>query len=226
MLIGVVGQSNSIDLRNLCEELEGDSHSSKYIEHEQDIEALFTAPTPAVILVDLSPRIVAIDSLAKIISLAHRDSFIPVLGVISNIDLNDFDFTLGFDDFVVRPFQADEVLVRIDQLLWTRQKEIGQESIRLGDLLLDLNRYEVWVAGREITLTFKEYEVLKLLASHPGRVFTREVLLNRVWGYDYFGGTRTVDVHIRRLRAKLEDSAHTFIHTVRNVGYRFNTDGI
>lgn len=226
MLIGVVGHSDSIDLRDLCEELEGGSHSSKYIEREQEIEGFFSSPKPDVILIDLSPRIMAVESLSTIISQAHRDSFIPVLGIISNIDLHDFDFTLGFDDFVVRPFTADEILVRIDQLLWTRQKEIGQETIRLGDLLLDLNRYEVWVSGREVTLTFKEYEVLKLLASHPGRVFTREVLMNRVWGYDYFGGTRTVDVHIRRLRAKLEDPAHTFVDTVRNVGYRFNTDNI
>ena len=77
------------------------------------------------------------------------------------------------------------------------------------------------MAGRKVLLTFKEYELLKLLASTPGRVYSRDKLLDQVWGYQYFGGTRTVDVHVRRLRSKIEDASHTFIETVRNVGYRF-----
>jgi DNA-binding response OmpR family regulator len=80
------------------------------------------------------------------------------------------------------------------------------------------------VGGNPVMLTFREYELLKFLASNRGRVFTREALLNRVWGYDYYGGDRTVDVHIRRLRSKIEDASHTFIETVRNIGYKFNKD--
>jgi DNA-binding response OmpR family regulator len=80
---------------------------------------------------------------------------------------------------------------------------------------------EVTVNGSIVELTFKEYELLKLMASNPGRVYTREVLLNKIWGYDYFGGDRTVDVHIRRLRSKIEDSGHSYIETVRNIGYKF-----
>ena len=88
-------------------------------------------------------------------------------------------------------------------------------------MTIDLVKYEVTLENRVIELTFKEYELLLYLASNKGRVFTREALLNKVWGFDYFGGDRTVDVHIRRLRSKIEDSEHTFIDTVRNIGYRF-----
>ena len=91
----------------------------------------------------------------------------------------------------------------------------------MRDLVLDLGNYKVFVAGQLVTLTYKEYELLRFLAQNKDKVFTREALLNRVWGYDYYGGARTVDVHIRRLRSKLEDNEHTFIETVRNVGYRF-----
>ena len=93
--------------------------------------------------------------------------------------------------------------------------------ISLGDLVINQSRYEVTISDIRIMLTFKEYELLRLFASSPGTVFTREQLLSKIWGYDYFGGTRTVDVHIRRLRSKIEDANHTFIETVWNVGYRF-----
>jgi len=97
----------------------------------------------------------------------------------------------------------------------------SKDTIRWGDLVIDLANYEVWVGGHRTNLTFKEYALLRFLATHRGRVFTREALLSRVWGYNYFGGTRTVDVHIRRLRSKIEDASHSFIETVRGVGYRF-----
>jgi DNA-binding response OmpR family regulator len=96
-----------------------------------------------------------------------------------------------------------------------------EETIQCGDLVIDLANCEVRVGGKVVELTFKEYELLKFLAKDRGRVFTREALLHKVWGYDYFGGDRTVDVHVRRLRSKIEDSGQTFIETVRNIGYRF-----
>jgi two-component system alkaline phosphatase synthesis response regulator PhoP len=96
--------------------------------------------------------------------------------------------------------------------------------IKCGDLVIDIAKYEVSIGGKLLALTFKEYELLKFLAKNRGRVFTRETLLNEVWGYDYYGGDRTVDVHIRRLRSKIEDSTHTFIETVRNIGYKFSTE--
>jgi DNA-binding response OmpR family regulator len=99
------------------------------------------------------------------------------------------------------------------------------EEIRSGDLHIDESTYSAKLRGRTLDLTFKEFELLKFLAQHPGRVFTRPVLLQEVWGYDYFGGTRTVDVHVRRLRAKLGAEHEALIGTVRNVGYRFVPDG-
>ena len=94
-------------------------------------------------------------------------------------------------------------------------------EIRTGDIVIDENSYTAKVRGRTLDLTFKEFELLKFLAQHPGRVFTRAQLLQEIWGYDYFGGTRTVDVHIRRLRSKLGPEFEALIGTVRNVGYRF-----
>jgi DNA-binding response OmpR family regulator len=98
------------------------------------------------------------------------------------------------------------------------------EEIHAGDLHIDEASYAAKLRGRSLDLTFKEFELLKFLAQHPGRVFTRAVLLQEVWGYDYFGGTRTVDVHVRRLRAKLGPEHEALIGTVRNVGYRFVPD--
>jgi DNA-binding response OmpR family regulator len=97
----------------------------------------------------------------------------------------------------------------------------GADEIRSGDLVVDESSYTARIAGRPLQLAYKEFELLKFLAQHPGRVFTRAQLLQEVWGYDYFGGTRTVDVHVRRLRAKLGPEHDRLIGTVRNVGYRF-----
>jgi len=124
----------------------------------------------------------------------------------------------GVDEFVMSPWEDGELLLRVERRLGP---VLGPDVIRWGDLLIDLARYEVTLAGQRVGLTFKEYQLLKFMASRPGRVFSREALLAQLWGYDYFGGERTVDVHIRRLRSKIETRAHTFIETVRGVGYRF-----
>lgn len=127
---------------------------------------------------------------------------------------------LTVDDFLVEPWNPAELVTRSRRLLG-RSGDDPANQISHGDLLIDTARCEVTLAGRPVLLTFKEYELLRFLASSPGRVFTRDSLLNRVWGYDYFGGDRTVDVHIRRLRSKIEPLGHNFIETVRNIGYRF-----
>jgi DNA-binding response OmpR family regulator len=125
-----------------------------------------------------------------------------VMAMVTNEVLNKPDDYLEVDDFIVQPFGNRELTLRIKRLV---QKGEGQnEIIRKGNLRFDLDNCEVRVAGKE-----------------PGRVFTRETLLNRVWGYDYFGGDRTVDVHVRRLRSKIETTEETYIETVRNIGYRF-----
>jgi DNA-binding response OmpR family regulator len=122
---------------------------------------------------------------------------------------------------VVAPWDAAEVAARVKRILGKAKNVEDKEVIKCGELTIDTAKYEVYVNNRPVELTFKEYELLKFLVIHKGRVFTREALLNEVWGYDYYGGDRTVDVHIRRLRSKIEDSTYTFIETVRNIGYKF-----
>ena len=171
--------------------------------------------------------LVAIDGTAhssEITSLAcsiKQEGNLPVIALLSTEALSRLDSSLPVDDFVVEPWGASEVAARAKRVLDKTRNVANKELIKCGDLTIDLARYEVYVNGRQVDLTFKEYELLRFLASNRGRVFTRDTLLNKVWGFDYFGGDRTVDVHIRRLRSKIEDSTHTFIETVRNIGYRF-----
>ena len=152
--------------------------------------------------------------------LKQRGGF-PLLALASREMLDDLATLQNLDDFVLEPWKVDEVVIRAKRILEKFRNGAGNQVIRHGDLVIDLARCEVSLGGKLVPLTFKEYELLKFLARHPGRVFTREALLDEVWGYDYYGGERTVDVHIRRLRSKLEDSTHSFIETVRNIGYRF-----
>ena len=121
----------------------------------------------------------------------------------------------------MKPWNMDELSARIRRAISHTTRPEHDSIIKVGDLTIDPVRCEVELAGRLLALTFKEYELLKLLATSKGKVFTRESLLNEIWGYDYYGGDRTVDVHIRRLRSKIEDPVHSFIETVRNIGYKF-----
>ncbi|MBL7126324.1 MAG: response regulator transcription factor [Dehalococcoidales bacterium] len=148
---------------------------------------------------------------------------LPVIALINRriADRPDIDLE-AVDDFIIDSGDAGELVLRIKRLLNRTGRLESSEVIRCGDLVIDLAKCEVSLSGQRIACTFKEYELLRFLASHPGRVYTRDSLLNQVWGYDYFGGDRTVDVHIRRLRSKIEGLGHTFILTVRNIGYRFN----
>ena len=150
-----------------------------------------------------------------------RESHLPVIALLSKKALHSLDSGLVVDDFVVEPWDANEIAIRAKRVLGKTGEAANPELIQCGDLTIDLARYEVYVNDRQIELTFKEYELLRFLARNKGRVFTREALLNEVWGYEYYGGDRTVDVHITRLRSKLEDTTHIFIETVRNIGYKF-----
>jgi DNA-binding response OmpR family regulator len=130
-----------------------------------------------------------------------------------------------FEDFVVAPVDAAELAARIRHRLKRAGHDASGEVIEQGGLLINLETYQASIHGRVLDLTYMEYELLRFLAGNPNRVFTRETLLNRVWGYEYYGGARTVDVHVRRLRAKLgEENAH-IIQTVRSVGYKFGAAG-
>ena len=146
---------------------------------------------------------------------------IPILFQLPRGEETRLDLSQGPSDFILKPYALSELFSRIRLMLWRHRRISGKETVRHGTLLIDLERYEVSLNDRRIDLTFKEYELLKFLATNPGKVFTRDSLLNKVWGYEYYGGTRTVDVHVRRLRSKIEDSAHQFIETVRSVGYKF-----
>ncbi len=126
-----------------------------------------------------------------------------------------------FDDFCVVPWKGQELEARLAHLFWRTGRGTRPDLVEYGPLVLNLETYQATLSSRPLDLTYMEYELLKFLATHPGKVFTRETLLSRVWGYEYYGGARTVDVHIRRLRAKLGEEHANLISTVRSVGYRF-----
>jgi two-component system alkaline phosphatase synthesis response regulator PhoP len=146
---------------------------------------------------------------------------VAVIILASEDNLAKLPFSLEFDDLVLVPYKPSELHLRIKRLLWQRDKVTDEEVIKIAELTIHPARYEVCIKGEPVDLTFKEYELLKYLATHRGRAFNRESLLNIIWGYDYYGGTRTVDVHIRRIRAKLGDEQEIYIKTVRGVGYMF-----
>ncbi len=139
-------------------------------------------------------------------------------GQLADLDLRD-DL---YDDFCLTPFHPTELEARLRHLLAsTGDAAVGAHIVEYGDLVLNLETYQATISKRPLDLTYMEYELLKFLTQNPGKVFTREMLLSRVWGYEYYGGARTVDVHIRRLRAKLGEEHANLIQTVRSVGYRF-----
>ena len=156
-------------------------------------------------------------------SLRKRDiPFSPLLLLLSPQQLGALELREDlFDDFCATPCDPREFEARLSHLFWRTGRGLRPELVEYGPLVLNLETYQASVAGRPLSLTFMEYELLKFLATHPGKVFTRETLLSRVWGYEYYGGARTVDVHIRRLRAKLGEEHANVISTVRSVGYRF-----
>jgi DNA-binding response OmpR family regulator len=147
----------------------------------------------------------------------------PLVLLVRADQLQAVDPTWPADDFAILPLAANELRLRLRRAIYRKTGADSANVLRSEDLVLDLANYKVFVADQPVSLTFKEFELLRFLMTNRGKVFTREALLNRVWGYEYFGGARTVDVHIRRLRAKIETGTTVFIETVRNVGYRFPT---
>jgi len=152
---------------------------------------------------------------------AHAADSPAVIAIIGPEQMAAFDPAQSPDDFILAGAAPAELCARVRQALWRRSRVDDKNTVKCGELVMDLANYTVHVAGRPVELTYKEYELLRFLATNRDRVFSRETLLSKVWGYDFFGGARTVDVHVRRLRSKIEDRHNTFIETVRNVGYRF-----
>jgi DNA-binding response OmpR family regulator len=145
---------------------------------------------------------------------------LPVLAVAPRTVGSELD-ELVCDDFILTPVDAAEFRLRISRLVSTPDTASLEEIVSFKDLMLNLATYQANIAGVPVDLTYMEYELLRFFVTNPGRVWSREQLLSRVWGYDYFGGARTVDVHVRRLRSKLGEERASWIGTVRSVGYRF-----
>ena len=154
-----------------------------------------------------------------------KEKTLPTLAIISPDDLMSLDTDMIITDFIVSPFLEEELITR--SIFSVKRATVApskEDLINRGDLTINPSNYEVLINNIRVNLRFKEYELLLLLASNPGRVYDRATLLNQIWGYDYFGGTRTVDVHIRRLRSKIENnSENPYIETIWNVGYRFRS---
>ena len=187
-----------------------------------EASALVDAPDVDLIIVDARRELAVAKSLCRVIDATGRIS--PLLAVVTEGGLTALSADWGIDDVLVDSAGPAEVEARFRLAVGrhTQVDEIdGSGAITAGALTIDEGTYTVRLRGKALDLTYKEFELLKYLAQHPGRVFTRAQLLQEVWGYDYFGGTRTVDVHVRRLRAKLGTEHETLIGTVRNVGYRF-----
>ena len=175
---------------------------------------------PDILLIDGTGDIGAAEEATKNLALAWEIGLPPIVVVVTEDTVARFRFEIGADEFVLAGASSAEISARLD--LITRRAGRGEDPtvLKIGDLTVNPENYQVYVRGRPLDLTYKEFELLKFLAQRPGRVCDRDLLLREVWGYDYYGGTRTVDVHVRRLRAKLGAEHETLIETIRNVGYR------
>jgi DNA-binding response OmpR family regulator len=186
--------------------------------------ALLSTPDADALLVDGRRDLPSVRSFTRLLRQGGVTQ--PVILIATEGGLPAIQWDWGLDEVILDTCSPAELEARL-RLSVARTAAPGSpvgegaEEIRSGDLHVDEGAFSATLRGRPLDLTFKEFELLKFLAQHPGRVFTRAVLLQEVWGYDYFGGTRTVDVHVRRLRAKLGVEYESLIGTVRNVGYRF-----
>jgi DNA-binding response OmpR family regulator len=181
--------------------------------------SLISAPTCDLIFVDARTDLASAKSLCKILRTTGLN--VPLMLILTEGGLTAVSPDWGIDDVVLETAGPAEVDARIRLVIGRSVEDKSSSKIQASGVVIDEASYSAKVHGRPLDLTFKEFELLRFFATHPSRVFTREQLLSEVWGYDYFGGTRTVDVHVRRLRAKLGD-LESLIGTVRNVGYRFN----
>jgi DNA-binding response OmpR family regulator len=186
-----------------------------------DVSSLLEAGSADVVIVDTRIGLPAARGLCRLLGSAGRS--LPVVVVVSEGGLVAVNSDWGIDEILLPTTGPAEIDARLRLLLGRRggaHDQQGMGKISLGELMIDEGTYTARLRGRPLDLTYKEFELLKYLAQHAGRVFTRAQLLHEVWGYDFFGGTRTVDVHVRRLRAKLGPEYESLIGTVRNVGYK------
>ncbi len=191
-----------------------------------EASVLVDAPITDCIIIDARRELPTVKSFTKLITTTGVST--PLIIVTTEGGLSAINADWGITDVILDTAGPAEVDARIrivigKDAIEQLAKNPSLKEIRSGDVVIDEDSYTAKIKGRTLDLTFKEFELLKYLAQHPGRVFSRSQLLQEIWGYDYFGGTRTVDVHIRRLRSKLGPEFESVIDTVRNVGYRFST---
>ena len=191
-----------------------------------EASVLVDAPITDCIIIDARRELPTVKSFTKLITTTGVST--PLIVITTEGGLSAINADWGITDVILDTAGPAEVDARIrivigKDAIEQLAKNPSLKEIRSGDVVIDEDSYTAKIKGRTLDLTFKEFELLKYLAQHPGRVFSRSQLLQEIWGYDYFGGTRTVDVHIRRLRSKLGPEFESVIDTVRNVGYRFST---
>jgi DNA-binding response OmpR family regulator len=195
------------------------SHKARQIPAET--AQLVNAPEYDVVIVDGRHDLVAAKSLCRLLRATGQDA--PLLLVVTEGGMSALSGDWGIDDVLLVTAGPAEIDARLRLALARRDDAAEPARVQASGVTIDEQSYSAKLRGRPLDLTYKEFQLLHFLATHPSRVFTREQLLSEVWGYDYFGGTRTDDVHVRRLRAKLGDQEQ-IIGTVRNVGYRFNVN--
>ena len=190
-------------------------------------DALAKAPKADLVLLDIMlPEIDGLEVCRRLKS-SPQTSGIPIIMLTAKAEEIDrvLGLEMGADDYVVKPFSMRELIARVKAVLRRSHKDgkTKEDVLTIGPLRIDFSSYQVWLHDEPVALTPKEYELLKLLVTNPGRAFSRDELLERIWGYEYYGDTRTVDVHIRPLRAKLAAAPEVSdaIETIRGVGYRF-----
>ncbi|MGI8457794.1 MAG: winged helix-turn-helix transcriptional regulator [Propionibacteriaceae bacterium] len=183
--------------------------------------ALLDAPNADAILLDARRDLVGARALCRLIETTGK--LAPLLVVVTEGGLAALSSDWGFDDLLLTSAGPAELDIRLRLAMTPAASPHADQLIQTGNIVIDEAGYFAKLNGDQLDLTYTEFELLKYLAQHPGRVFSRQQLLSDVWGYDYYGGTRTVDVHVRRLRAKLGPEYESVIGTVRNVGYRFVT---
>ncbi|GGJ91300.1 transcriptional regulator [Pilimelia anulata] len=191
---------------------------------DRDVRELVAAPEADALLVDARADLAEARATCRM--LRHTGLSVPLLAVVDDAGLAVVRADWGIDDVLLTGAGPAEVEARLRLAVGRLRAEdpdggAAGGPVRAGDLTIDPQTYAARLRGRPLDLTYKEFELLRFLAQHPGRVFSRDQLLREVWGYDYFGGTRTVDVHVRRLRAKLGPEHEAMIGTVRQVGYKF-----
>ena len=190
----------------------------------QEVSLLIDLPPVDCLLLDARRDLVASKSFTKLLIATGVD--VPIIVITTEGGLSAINADWGITDVILDTAGPAELDARVrivigKDAIASLEKNPTLKEIRSGEVVIDEDSYTAKIKGRSLDLTFKEFELLKYLAQHPGRVFSRSQLLQEIWGYDYFGGTRTVDVHIRRLRSKLGPEFESIIDTVRNVGYRF-----